>query len=398
MQYTISNTDVRRWCEKWKGESFHALLADPPYGYAFKKEHWDNDVALQKTTWEGFYEHLLPGAWGCVYSSPQLYHRVAVAIEDAGFRIHPLILNWFSIQGFPKATQVKTYPSHYYGGQVLRNSVEPILVFQRPRPTQASINATGAGALNIDAARQPTKSKKLKQKYESTHGHSHSGLVFQDNRTESRTPHPEGYWPTNVLLTCTSQCNLFGHDPACPTVNIEEQGASTEGFFNANFDCEILEEHFPPLTYSPKATRYERDLFLDNRRSRTFTRVNPGGLSHDPRWKPISVKNDHPTVKPLSLSMWLAALLLPPAGFTRRLLNPFGGSGTEIIGALLADWDHCHSIEQSRAYKNLALHRLRGWQEFANTHGTARIRSAIKTRSLRQLVENSNISQQTLFT
>ena len=41
--------------------------------------------------------------------------------------------------------------------------------------------------------------------------------------------------------------------------------------------------------------------------------------------------NHHPTVKPLRLCQYLAKLILPPAGF-RKLLVPYCGSGSEMIG------------------------------------------------------------------
>jgi len=74
------------------------------------------------------------------------------------------------------------------------------------------------------------------------------------------------------------------------------------------------------------------------------------------------VRNNHPTVKPLKLCRWLATLLLPPAGYTRRLLVPFAGSGSEMIGAALAGWDYALGIEQSAEYAEIARARLRFWR------------------------------------
>ena len=69
--------------------------------------------------------------------------------------------------------------------------------------------------------------------------------------------------------------------------------------------------------------------------------------------------NDHPTVKPLSLCQYLARLILqPPRKTPRRLLVPFSGSGSEMLGSLLAGWDHVTGIELMKEYVETAKRRL----------------------------------------
>ena len=69
--------------------------------------------------------------------------------------------------------------------------------------------------------------------------------------------------------------------------------------------------------------------------------------------------NTHPTVKPLKLCEYLARLILPPARESPRcLLVPFSGSGSEMIGALRAGWDHVMGIEISEPYCRIAEARL----------------------------------------
>ena len=69
--------------------------------------------------------------------------------------------------------------------------------------------------------------------------------------------------------------------------------------------------------------------------------------------------NNHPTVKPLSLCEYLARLLLPPERDTpRRLLVPFAGSGSEILGALEAGWDEAVGIEREVEYCDIAERRI----------------------------------------
>ena len=77
--------------------------------------------------------------------------------------------------------------------------------------------------------------------------------------------------------------------------------------------------------------------------------------------------NVHPTVKPIRLAEYLARLILPPELDTpRRLLVPFAGSGSEMIGARLAGWDVVTGIERESEYVALAEARLAWWAQFAS--------------------------------
>lgn len=55
-------------------------------------------------------------------------------------------------------------------------------------------------------------------------------------------------------------------------------------------------------------------------------------------------RNVHPTVKPLALARYLARLILPPIP-DARMITPFSGSGSEVIGALQAGWAHVDGID-----------------------------------------------------
>lgn len=83
------------------------------------------------------------------------------------------------------------------------------------------------------------------------------------------------------------------------------------------------------------------------------------------------VVNSHPTVKPLALCKYLATLILPPERDTpRRLLVPFAGSGSEMIGAMLAGWDEVVGIEKEAEYIEIATARLAWWQKQIDKYGT----------------------------
>lgn len=67
--------------------------------------------------------------------------------------------------------------------------------------------------------------------------------------------------------------------------------------------------------------------------------------------------NTHPTVKPLKLCEHLARLILP-SNPNAKLLVPFSGSGSEMIGARKAGWKHITGIEQTEEYAKIAEKRM----------------------------------------
>jgi hypothetical protein len=146
-----------------------------------------------------------------------------------------------------------------------------------------------------------------------------------------------------------------------------DSGTAARFFHQSHFAYEVLEQlaQADPVFYTAKASKKERNAGLDSLPARTRNRVNSGGLENEPRWAPTQAKNIHPTVKPISLTKYLATLLLPPAAYApRRILCPFSGSGSEMIGALLAGWDEVIGIEQSPEYWQISQARLAWWADW----------------------------------
>lgn len=124
--------------------------------------------------------------------------------------------------------------------------------------------------------------------------------------------------------------------------------------------------------YIAKATKGERNAGLDHLEDRERKRLNPGGLSDDPRWAPTTVKNNHPTVKPIALTTELSKIILPPARLIRgerydkrRLLVPFSGSFSDAIGGALAGWDDITGIEIDADMEPVSHGRMRHHAELA---------------------------------
>jgi len=77
-----------------------------------------------------------------------------------------------------------------------------------------------------------------------------------------------------------------------------------------------------------------------------------------------TAKSNHPTHKPIKLTQHLATLLLPPKEYApRRILVPFAGVGSEMIGAMLAGWEEVVGIELSQEYMEIAEARIAYWQQ-----------------------------------
>jgi len=72
-------------------------------------------------------------------------------------------------------------------------------------------------------------------------------------------------------------------------------------------------------------------------------------------------RNHHPTLKPVALTTWLARLIMPPRG--GRLLVPFAGAGSEMVGAMRAGWTTIVGIEREAEYVEIARARLHRWSQ-----------------------------------
>ena len=67
---------------------------------------WDNaGISFQKETWQKCYEVLKPGGYLLAFGGSRTFHRIAVAIEDAGFEIRDTIM-WLYGSGFPKSMNI----------------------------------------------------------------------------------------------------------------------------------------------------------------------------------------------------------------------------------------------------------------------------------------------------
>lgn len=86
--------------------SIDSIVTDPPYELNFMNKGWDNSgIAFQPSTWEKCYEVLKPGGYLLAFGGSRTFHRIACAIEDAGFEIRDTIM-WLYGSGFPKSFNI----------------------------------------------------------------------------------------------------------------------------------------------------------------------------------------------------------------------------------------------------------------------------------------------------
>jgi len=109
-------------------------------------DKWDHAVPTIDI-WKEVYRVLRPGAFCLSFCSPELYHRMAVAVEDAGFVIKDQIM-WMTTTKMPKHNRLK--PAH-----------EPIVVAQKPFKGTIKDNHEkwGCGLIDTDNTRIPWDKK-----------------------------------------------------------------------------------------------------------------------------------------------------------------------------------------------------------------------------------------------
>ena len=87
-------------------DSIDSIVTDPPYELGFMGKSWDSSgVAFNVEVWQEALRVLKPGGHLIAFSGSRTYHRMAVAIEDAGFEIRDQIM-WVYGSGFPKSHNI----------------------------------------------------------------------------------------------------------------------------------------------------------------------------------------------------------------------------------------------------------------------------------------------------
>ena len=108
--------------------SMDSIVTDPPYELGFMGKKWDNSgIAYSVELWTQCLRVLKPGGHLLSFGGTRTWHRVAVAIEDAGFEVRDSIA-WMYGSGFPKSLDVSKAIDKAAGAEreVLTETVEDL--------------------------------------------------------------------------------------------------------------------------------------------------------------------------------------------------------------------------------------------------------------------------------
>jgi DNA modification methylase len=219
---------------------------------------------------------------------------------------------------------------HGYG-TALKPAFEPVTVARKSLAGAVAENVLrwGTGAINVDGCRVGT---------ESTRRDTGSCGIWGRNAGRVLGGSEQGRWPANIIHD--------GSDEVLAVFPETESGAP-----GVRRKVQLSNAMAGPMTPPGR-----REIGYADRSSaaRFFYCAKPGKGER-------GAGNTHPTVKPLALTTYLAKLVLPPAredGAPRRLLVPFAGSGSEVLGGLAAGWDEVVGIEREPEYVAIAKQRI----------------------------------------
>lgn len=327
-EYKLYHGSMLDMLEKIEPNSVDAIITDPPYELNFMNKGWDNSgIAFQKETWQKCYEVLKPGGHLLAFGGSRTFHRIACAIEDAGFEIRDTIM-WLYGSGFPKSMNIglaidkrngvdnrtgnirtdgkatlgdiyewangrpdtKEYEerkaqNEWEGwGTCLKPAYEPILVCRKPVEDSIVDNVIkyGVGGLNIDECRVENTnadSYDLEKRGISKAKGSDNDGHFLDKLHNQDAKHgvvDNGRFPANVILTYDET----DYEEVCGGMPYTKGNGSEPNYEKSNSENRVYMEgknttwhksgaHFDDegsaarYFYCAKATKFDRDEGLN---------------------------------------------------------------------------------------------------------------------------------------
>jgi DNA modification methylase len=371
----LINSDCIATMKAMPDNFIDAIVTDPPYELGFMGKSWDSSgVAFNVEVWQEALRVLKPGGHLIAFSGSRTYHRMAVAIEDAGFEIRDQIM-WVYGSGFPKSMDISkaidkqagavrevvgekitgralggsnwkdgdaggqefvpiTEPStaeakEWQGwGTALKPAHEPMVLARKPVVGTIANNVLewGVGGLNIDASRVP----------------SDDGF--------------EKAWDKPVSTNISAPNGKFITEGSQHTVDLTGN-RPVGGRWPANFIHDGLEEEWSKFFYCSKTSKRDRNEGLDGfEAKRDHDGRAEGKVGGDnPRNRTNAEKlNHHPTVKPTSLMQYLVRMVTPAGG---TVLDPFMGSGSTGKACVYEGFNFI-GIDQSAEYVEIARARI----------------------------------------
>ncbi len=104
--YKIINDSMLNMLSHIEENSIDCVITDPPYELGFMGKSWDSTgIVFNPKTWEKCFKALKPGGYLLAFGGSRTFHRIACAIEDAGFELRDTILYLYG-SGFPKSHDI----------------------------------------------------------------------------------------------------------------------------------------------------------------------------------------------------------------------------------------------------------------------------------------------------
>jgi site-specific DNA-methyltransferase (adenine-specific) len=363
--------------------SIDAVVTDPPYELGFMGKSWDaSGIAYNTEVWRQCLRILKPGGHLLAFGGSRTYHRLACAIEDAGFDIRDQIM-WVYGSGFPKSMNIgkaidkasgatrnvvgvgksgknrnvlnaANYPDTFGGdyeiteaatqeakqwegwGTALKPAHEPIVVARKAVDGTIAQNVMtwGTGGINIDGCRVRREDGDDSVAGSRTATFGTQETVSGGNGTGGWEQNDAGRFPANFIHDGSDEVlQLFPNSKA----GKPQEKRGTGGIWGKGDGHSIPvgpsygdDGSAARFFYCAKPSTAERNAGLDGlQKKKADTRSDvAAGMWKD---KNAAHQNHHPTVKPITLMRYLIKLVVPPNGM---VLDPFLGSGTTGVAAI----------------------------------------------------------------
>ena len=352
MTFRIHNDDCRTVMASMEESSVDAIVTDPPYGLEFMGKAWDKGVPGVEF-WESALRVLKPGGHLLSFGGSRTYHRMASAIEDAGFEIRDQIM-WVYGSGFPKSHNGP------WGGTALKPAHEPIVMARKPLigTVAANVLAHGTGGLNIDGCRVGYESGgsaasnplfRKQNGYAITHGADLSSSSFALKAEAGKmNVNALGRWPANLIHDGSDDVLAAFPDALGQQGDLKETGRPrpSSGRFG---------DMGPPRTHLARDKQAgATSLQVQAGRRRDATSAARFFYCAKTSKADRGDGNTHPTVKPTELMRYLCRLVTPAGGV---VLDPFMGSGSTGKAAILEGFKFI-GCDTSKEYADIARNRL----------------------------------------
>jgi len=210
MSHKLFHGDCREILKTFSDNSIDSCITDPPYGMGM--EHWDHSVPTVQI-WQEVMRVLKPGAFCLSFCSPQLYHRMAIAVEDAGFDIKDQIM-WMVTTKMPGKNRLK--PAH-----------EPIVVAQKPfkGSIKKNFEEWGVGVMDVTNTRIPWDGKPPSGWVKGGHQRRTFGKEGKTTGTQEEfgkvDANPAGRYPSNIIGEVQEEHQKYFY---APRVTRKERG------------------------------------------------------------------------------------------------------------------------------------------------------------------------------